>query len=48
MDESFEQLRKEIERLTRRVEALQADIAHFRLTASRFGRDVEMRERGYL
>jgi prefoldin subunit 5 len=47
MDESLEQLRKEIERLTRRIEALQAQIAQTQ-SASRFGYEMEMRERGHL
>lgn len=40
-------LRKELARLTRLVEALRAELAHMQLTAIRFGRDIEMRERGY-
>jgi len=47
MDDQLEELRKEIARLTRRVEALHAEVAHMQLTAVRFGRDIELRERGY-
>ncbi|HEY7823662.1 MAG TPA: hypothetical protein VIG24_12545 [Acidimicrobiia bacterium] len=46
MSES-EDLRKEVARLTRLVEALRSELAHMQLTAIRFGRDIEMRERGY-
>lgn len=48
MTDDIEALRKEVARLSRLVEALRAEVAHVRLTAIRFGQDIEMRERGFM
>jgi outer membrane murein-binding lipoprotein Lpp len=41
------ELRAQIAGLTRRIDALHADVERIARTAVRFGRDIELRERGY-
>jgi hypothetical protein len=41
-------LRTEIAALARRIDAVQADVETIARTASRFGRDIELRERGWV
>lgn len=45
--QELDRLSREVRALSRRLDAVQADVARIALTAVRFGRDVELRERGY-
>lgn len=40
-------LTAQVSALSRRIDALQAELNGFARTAIRFGRDIELRERGY-
>jgi hypothetical protein len=44
--EELQALRKEITALRRRIDAVQLDVDLIARHASRFGRDIELRERG--
>lgn len=50
-DDALAELRSltlRVESLSRRIDALQVDVERIARTAARFGRDMELRERGYL
>jgi tetrahydromethanopterin S-methyltransferase subunit G len=48
MSDEIAELRKEVAAIARRLDALHADVQRVIGTAVRFGRDIELRERGWL